>query len=287
MSVETNYLCNLVIPGFPKSGTSSLHSYLDMHPQIMMSRHKEPHFFNKNDKFMLGAYEHNRIFETNNQASFYGESSTTYCISEVALDRISRSLREPRVIILLRHPVERVISHYKWMCALGFESEALIDAVRRDGRGFDINKNWNGNYKSYLQFSEYHKYVPPWFDKFGQDRVLIMRTEDLSCRPHQTMQVIFDFLGLPEVSLNAEVSKNRTSDIKATSMPSWLHFLASCTPRAIKIRLKNSQKFKDAIKNTFFHDISNNPKIEAGDLDYLDLQLKRDIQFYNDILSKR
>ncbi len=35
---------NLFIPGAAKSGTSSLHELLNLHPEINMSKNKEPHF---------------------------------------------------------------------------------------------------------------------------------------------------------------------------------------------------------------------------------------------------
>ena len=42
---------NLFIPGAAKSGTSSLHNYLNKHPDIFMSESKEPHFFSHTTKY--------------------------------------------------------------------------------------------------------------------------------------------------------------------------------------------------------------------------------------------
>ncbi|MEA3642075.1 MAG: hypothetical protein VBE63_19355, partial [Lamprobacter sp.] len=114
-------LCNLVVPGFPKSGTSSLHEYLDLHPQINMSRHKESHFFAIEKHWNKGWDYHNSLFNISKDYSYYGESSTIYCISEKSIERIQSSLKSPKFIFLLRHPVQRVLSHYRWLCALGLE----------------------------------------------------------------------------------------------------------------------------------------------------------------------
>ena len=43
--------CNLVIPGFPKSGTSSFHKYLARHPPVYMSRPREIHHFTRSDRW--------------------------------------------------------------------------------------------------------------------------------------------------------------------------------------------------------------------------------------------
>ncbi len=59
----SEFLCNLVIPGAGKSGTSSLHTLLGEHPRIHMSSPKEPQFFSFDDLYQKGAESHNRIFE--------------------------------------------------------------------------------------------------------------------------------------------------------------------------------------------------------------------------------
>ncbi|MDJ0647624.1 MAG: sulfotransferase [Xenococcaceae cyanobacterium MO_188.B19] len=38
-------LPNFLIIGTPKAGTTSLYHYLNQHPEIYFSPHKEPHFF--------------------------------------------------------------------------------------------------------------------------------------------------------------------------------------------------------------------------------------------------
>ena len=54
-------LPNLYIPGAGKSGTSSLHEYLHQHPQVFMSRVKEPHYFSRSD-YPNGLSEYAQLF---------------------------------------------------------------------------------------------------------------------------------------------------------------------------------------------------------------------------------
>ena len=42
---ELGLLPNLIVIGAQKCGTTSLHNYLDLHPEIQMSRRKETNFF--------------------------------------------------------------------------------------------------------------------------------------------------------------------------------------------------------------------------------------------------
>ena len=86
---KSKYKCNLVVPGFAKSGTSSLHDYLNLHPDICMSSPKECHFFAINNKYENGCEFHNKIFSySSDKALFYGESSTIHSLWEPALKRI-------------------------------------------------------------------------------------------------------------------------------------------------------------------------------------------------------
>jgi len=69
-------LPNLIVIGAQKSGTTSLHHYLSLHPEIMMSKHKELNYFNEelNWKKGLAWYKSHFIGE----AKIYGESSPHY-----------------------------------------------------------------------------------------------------------------------------------------------------------------------------------------------------------------
>lgn len=51
-------LPNLIGIGAHQCGTSSLHYYLDLHPEIQMSAPKELNFFTRRDEFDPGPYEH-------------------------------------------------------------------------------------------------------------------------------------------------------------------------------------------------------------------------------------
>ena len=177
--------CNLVLAGFPKCGTSSLHEYLAIHPRISMSKLKEPHYFSIENNWNLGPDFHNSLFEANEKsdAVYFGESSTTYGLSDVALKRIKDQLHEPKIIFIVRDPVERVISHYRWMYALALEERSVLNALEEDGFGFDPNSSIRGNFKSDLQFSAYSKYIPLWQEEFGEDNVIILFTDELAKKP--------------------------------------------------------------------------------------------------------
>ena len=83
--MTAEYLCNLVVPGAAKSGTSSLHEALNKHPEICMSEIKEPHYFCRLGKYAQGSSYHNSLFTAEETAKFFGESSTAPPIWKVFL----------------------------------------------------------------------------------------------------------------------------------------------------------------------------------------------------------
>ena len=53
---DSKNIKNIVLIGAPKSGTTSLHYYLNEHPEILMSSVKEPNFFSDKEIVDQGLY---------------------------------------------------------------------------------------------------------------------------------------------------------------------------------------------------------------------------------------
>ena len=206
--------CNLVLAGCPKCGTSSLHIYLDMHPNIVMSDVKEPHYFSVENMWVRGPRYHNALFRPGKKKdiAYYGESSTTYGISDIALRRVKEALVEPKIIFIVRDPVERAISNYRWLYSLGLENRPILEALEIDRLGFDPNQLLVGNYTGYLQTGVYSNYIPKWQEVFGEGNVLILFTDELSKNPKGVLHHCFDFLKLQSLEAFPQINTNQTQD---------------------------------------------------------------------------
>jgi len=74
-------LPNLLIVGAAKSGTTSLHNYLSQHPDVFMSKHKEPHFLINNEIGLsripkgINKIVYNRDWESGMMSSIYAGMS--------------------------------------------------------------------------------------------------------------------------------------------------------------------------------------------------------------------
>ena len=107
-------LPNLIIIGGLKCGTTSLHHYLSLHPEIAMSRPKELNFFVAELNWPLGRDWYAAHFDP--KAPVRGESSPHYTNSPAfagVADRMRDILGEAvRLIYVVRDPIDRMLSHY-------------------------------------------------------------------------------------------------------------------------------------------------------------------------------
>src|SRR4051812_39422003 len=178
-------LPNLIIIGGLKCGTTSLHHYLNLHPQIAMSRPKELNFFVAELNWELGPEWYASHFERS--ASVRGETSPHYTnlprFTGVA-ERMRAVLGgEARVVYMVRDPIDRMLSHYLHNVGGGYESRPLATAL-------------SDPESAYVARSRYAMQVEPYLEAFGAERVRIVLREDLADHRADTMRAVFEFCGV-------------------------------------------------------------------------------------------
>lgn len=111
-------LPNLLIIGAMKCGTTSLHNYLAMHPNIFMSKNKEPNFFcAERDEHTINWYL-NLFRNKENHHKYSGESSIGYSKSHEfssVPQRIKNYKPDVKLIYIVREPIKRMISEYQYL----------------------------------------------------------------------------------------------------------------------------------------------------------------------------
>ncbi len=281
-----SFICNLIVPGFPKSGSSSFHNYLAQHPALCMSEPKEPHFFSIDDEWKKGVAHHNSLFRGRTAAaSYYGESTTTYCICPDAIKRIAANLKGPKIIILMREPVTRLLSHYRWMYKLGLESELLMDALKGSEGGFHPDRRFMGCYKSYLEFSSYSKFVPLWANEFGDQNVLLISTESLRNDPVRIMNKCFHFLNLCPISNIHLVEDNITENIRVIGSRRFSNRFSEKIPREYKGMLSKIPFLKTAWRRISSGENREPRQISDSELGELETLLKKETYYYNEVFG--
>jgi hypothetical protein len=272
------YLCNLVVPGAGKSGTTALHDILDGHPQVQMSSSKEPHFFCLDERFKRGPEYHNALFDASDSSvRIYGESSTGYLVWPQAVERIKHTLERPKIIIVLRDPIGRTVSHYRWRFRLGLEKRDLLSALREDGYGFDPERPAQFGYMAYLQFSHYATYCPMWLDAFGRENCLVIASNGLRSDFKKTAVQIAEFLELDDSAELQPLESYRTDEL-ATRPAAMMTKAASILPRSWK-----NKELYHSLREKFLRLIAPTPPdfVSEEARDFLQKVLAEDICFFN------
>ena len=203
---------NLFIIGAMKSGTTTLHEYLDTHPQIAMSQEKEPGYFVEELRLHKGEAWYLSRWQREGEYRYHGESSTHYTklpVYQGVPERLYRFNPEARLIYIMRNPFDRVVSHY-WHALRdahhGGELRPLLKAVKDD--------------PAYLAFSDYAMQLEPYFERFGREAVLTLTFEALIEDPQREVDRIYGWLGLrshPIGEQSAKAHNRKPNDVTAVA----------------------------------------------------------------------
>src|SRR5215469_9765623 len=105
---------DFIVVGAMKSATTTLHEQLARQPGVFMSRPKEPNFFSDDAAYARGWRWYESLFKDAAATDLRGESSTHYSKLPTfprTLERMLRYLPRVKVIYVMRHPIDRLVSH--------------------------------------------------------------------------------------------------------------------------------------------------------------------------------
>jgi hypothetical protein len=213
---------DFVIVGAMKAGTTSLFRWLEDHPGVGTARDKEPRFFSDEAAWSRGWDWYLSLFERPAKEALVGEASVEYTdpdLARIAAGRMVEKLPEVRIVYLVRHPLERMASHYRHQVQRGRETRPYETAVRDP---------------AYAGRSRYFTCLEPYLDRF--ERVLVVRTEDLEEGGWRRVQ---EFLGLevrpaPEEAYNVTGAKEQYTKPMLWLFDHGLTDLAKLVPRPLR-----------------------------------------------------
>jgi hypothetical protein len=189
-------LPTFLIIGAVKAGTTSLHHYLDQHPEIQMSTVKETNFFSgaaNGVPFPVGRVdsldEYERLFDPTFDVR--GEASPGYSNHprrEGVPERIEKLLPGVKLVYLVRDPIARAVSHYQMQVGLGEEQRPVAEALT------DLSEPRT----SYIPPGLYATQLELYLGRFPQERILVVNQADLLRDRGPTLRQVFAFLGVAE-----------------------------------------------------------------------------------------
>ena len=249
---EESLMClpDFFLAGFPKSGTTTIHSVLIKHEMMVKGLRKEPQWWTRmplDDKdpnyLRLAALRYIQYFyksansqiKRNPQLLAYDASQSTlydsnffvdnedYCAMPIAVSHI---LPSSKFIIVMRNPVERIFSHYKFYCTARYskpppstvfhervvahlnflreclsQNHSMYECV--SDKQFATPKPPHtegcGEVGYHLITSMYYLHLKKWMQFFPRETFLFLRLEDMLSPPEAFMKTITDFLNINQL----------------------------------------------------------------------------------------
>jgi Sulfotransferase domain len=171
--------------GVPRGGTTWLHGLLETHPEIYMpSRRKEVRFFDAH--LEKGTQWYEGFFcgpEERGMFRAIGEVSPQYIYCKECPRLISETLPGVRLILMLRHPVDRAYSQYGFLLQ---------------------RRNFRGSFPEFLvsrpkalEYGYYSRYVKGFLEYFSRSHLLPLVSEEAFADVPGTCRQLGAFLDVP------------------------------------------------------------------------------------------
>jgi hypothetical protein len=218
--------------GVQRGGTTWLHTVLSSHPDVYMpTRRKEIRFFERYYERGPGWYE--TFFCPPEQAASYraiGEISTPYYDCEESPERIFTTLPESKLIIMLRHPINRAYSHY----------------------GFCVQRmNYRGSFEDFLatrpkalEKGYYSRYVKQYLRYFDRSQILALLSEDVFIDTAQAKKTLADFL---DIAADRFPSSATNGKVNASSVPTHQSLYGFVVKTGRRLRRRNLEPMVDFV----------------------------------------
>lgn len=209
------------IAGAQRSGTTYLYQQCVEHPQIEMATPVRPepkYFINQWQTTTTATSYYDRYFGHKVGATVFGEKSTSYIEIESAAQRIAQCIPDAKIVFVLRNPVTRAISNYRFSVKHGVEQASLAEAIYHEEHRrhrYDATKMSVSPF-AYMQRGRYIDYIRMYERYFAPEQFHIMIYEQMT-HDIRVIQQLYAFLGV-----NADVVPQSRDAIMNDNDPDYM-----------------------------------------------------------------
>jgi hypothetical protein len=238
-----NKLIDFIVIGAARSGTTSLFMNLRAHPQIFIPLEKEICFFSDHDRYQLGPeWYMKNYFAGIGTEVITGEITPAYMLFEYVAERIHQTTPQSKLIALLRNPIDRAYSHFRFARRLDIEERDFGKAIAAlFTRGWISDSQIFSQNNEYLMFGEYGRILQNYLRYFPREQIKILFFEQFQENTTATMKEIYEFLGVRSDFTSDKFSKRQNvgGEVKYKALLK----LQTC--------LKNNEKIKKTLLTLF------------------------------------
>ena len=288
-------LPNLIVIGAAKAATTSLHSYLDQHPEITMAwphatgsragaggneaDPKEMRFFWRDDwREQMAWYESHFDVAT----PVRGEATPAYSQHPYHPDvapRIHSVVPDARLIYLVRDPIDRLVAHYV---------QQRVDGDRRSfaERMAEMDQPGNPLVCSSRYAMQLDQYLGAGFDA---SQILVVDQSELQHDRAGTLREVFAFLGVDEAFWSDAFESQRNTreekrELTAVGAPLFQRVVDPVGRRALPRRWP---ALRPAARRALSRPIRERPVVEGETRARLEAILRPDVERLRELTGKR
>ncbi len=209
---------DFLIVGAQKAGTTSLFGWLVESGLVQSPMLKEIGYFDARWHLPI---KYRGYFKSRHSDLLVGEATPSYLAFPEVPERVRSTLGpECKIIIVLREPVARAVSHYFHERRLGFEKRDMYEAMVAEqdliAEAFDTStsasrRRYILTHNSYVYRSTYSDRLAPWLEQFDRENLMILNSEAMFLNPSEAVASVADFLGADIKNPTSYKPRNRNS----------------------------------------------------------------------------
>ncbi len=242
---------NFFIIGAAKCGTTSLYTWLKQHPEIGMSKNKEPAIFSRLIQSPYEIQDYDTLYPKR-QYKILGEASTIYLYDKDSANLIQKTLGDNiKIIVCLRNPVDMVYSLWKYNVRDGSETLSFENALEQENMRFHDKKFRSTHPNSFPNFfykrrALFGQQLDRYYKYFSKKNIHIIFLDEMENNPLATLKKIFKFLEIEYHPINT-IKKNISGGLWSKNIHNFLkskkHPLRKPfrrLPKSLKIQIWNT-----------------------------------------------
>lgn len=201
------HLPDFIVIGSMRAGTTALYDLCDQHPEIGVSKVKEPDFFVRQKNYARGLSWYQSLFPK--KCKIRGEFSPNYTKSGVfegVPERMKELIPNVKLIYIARNPVDRAASQYKH----GFASGQTVPPLE--------HLMGSHEWEHIVDTSRYYRQITDYMNHFPRSQILILDFQELCEQPDLVLRDIAEFLGVSNAwPKKLGVAKNSSETLSQVS----------------------------------------------------------------------
>lgn len=218
-----NFLCI----GAPKCGTTWLHEILNSHPEICVPASiKEVHYFDR--YYTRGEEWYHSLFENHIAGQKKGETTPHYLYLDDC-ERIYNYNKKIKLILILRDPTDRCVSHYKYRQRLDNYQGSFSDFLN--------------DYPTAIEWSLYGIHLKRYLEVFKPEQILLLDFHAATKELQGLKRTLSAFLDIDPELFPSTSGKQRVNEHITLKYPLLYRFSVRFSRLMVDLRLYKLRQF--------------------------------------------